>query len=118
MNEALRHEIVQRHQAGLSQRAIAKAVGVSRKVVRNVLARWRAQRDGQAAPASPPRRRGSLIDEYEPVLKELLARYPDLTVERALQELQARGFPGRLHHGPAAPAPAAAAPDAGAGEAI
>ena len=29
------------------------------------------------------------------VLKELLAQYPHLTVERALQELRARGFPGQ-----------------------
>ncbi len=94
MNEALRHEIVQRRQAGLSQRAIADALGVSRKVVRNVLARWQAQRDGQAAPLPKPRR-GSIIDEYEPILRELLARYPNLTVERAVQELQARGFRGR-----------------------
>jgi hypothetical protein len=59
--------------------------------VRNVLARLRALRDGQAAPVPKPRRR-SIIDEYEPILKELLARYPNLTVERAAQELQARGF--------------------------
>jgi transposase len=94
MNEALRHEIVQRRQAGASQRAIAQALGVSRKVVRNVLAHWQAQRDGQATPTPKPRR-GSIIDEFEPILKELLARYPNLTVERAVQELQARGFRGR-----------------------
>jgi transposase len=94
LNEALRHEIVQQHQAGLSQRAIAQALGISRKVVRNVLDRLRAQRDGQAASLPKPRR-GSIIDEYEPILKELLARYPNLTVERAVQELQARGFRGR-----------------------
>jgi transposase len=94
MNEALRHEIVQQHQAGHSQRAIAHALGISRKVVRNVLARVRAERDGQVTPLPKPRRR-SIIDEYEPILKELLARYPNLTVERAVQELQARGFRGR-----------------------
>jgi transposase len=94
MDEALRHEIVQRHQAGLSQRAIGHALGVSRKVVRNVLARWQTQRDGAAAPR-PKSRRGSIIDEYEPILKELLARYPNLTVERAWQELQTRGFRGQ-----------------------
>ena len=94
MNEALRHEIVQQHQAGLSQRAIAHALGISRKVVRNVLARLQAQRDGEA-PSLPRPRRGSIIDAYEPILKELLARYPNLTVERAVQELQARGFRGR-----------------------
>jgi transposase len=94
MNETLRQEIVQQHQAGSSQRAIADALGLSRKVVRNVLARWRAQRDGQTMP-SPKPRRSSIIDAYEPILKELLARYPNLTVERAVQELQARGFQGR-----------------------
>ena len=36
-----------------------------------------------------------MLDEYEPILKELLARYPKLTVERALEELRARGFQGR-----------------------
>ena len=34
MNEALRHEIVQRQQAGTSARAIARALGISRGAVR------------------------------------------------------------------------------------
>ena len=41
-----------------------------------------------------PRAAHSIIDPFEPILKELLARYPNLTVERALQELQQRGFTG------------------------
>lgn len=94
MNEALRLEIVQRHQQGMSSRAIAKELGISRGTVKRVLARLREQRDG-AAPAGPgPRRRASLIDAYEPILRELLERYPNLTVERALQELHTRGYPG------------------------
>jgi transposase len=65
-----------------------------------VLRRIRAQRSGQApaGQATPVRKsspRGSLVDAYEPLLKELLVKYPNLTVERALQELQARGFKGR-----------------------
>ena len=92
MNEALRHEIVQRQQHGASLRSIAKALGISRGAVGRVLAHVQAQRDGGAA--SQRRRRGSLVDAYEPILKELLARYPNLTGERAWQELQARGFPG------------------------
>jgi transposase len=95
MNEAMRHEIVQRHQQGASQRAIAKGLGISRGAVGRVLAQVQAQRDGPAAPLPKPRRRGSILDAYEPILKELLAQYPNLTVERALQELQARGFRGR-----------------------
>ena len=95
MNAATRHQIVQRHQDGASIRAIAKELGISRGTVGRVLAQIEAQRHVPAAPIAKPRRRGSIIDEYEPILKELLARYPNLTSERALQELQARGFRGQ-----------------------
>lgn len=55
----------------------------------------RGERNGQTASVPKPRwRRGSIIDAYEPILKELLGKYPNLTSERALQELHARGFAG------------------------
>jgi transposase len=97
MDEALRHEVVQQHQAGASIRAIAKDLGISRGAVARALARVQAQRDGRAAPLTGPRAcpRRSIIDPFEPILKELLAKYPNLTVERALQELRARGFAGQ-----------------------
>jgi len=94
MTEAVRHEIVQRHQAGASMRSIAKDLGISRGAVTRALARVQAQRDGQATPLSRPRPRPSILDPFEPVLKELLDRYPNLTIERAWQELRQRGFTG------------------------
>src|SRR6202041_1252632 len=96
MDEAMRHEVVQRHQSGASRRAIAKDLGISRGAVARALARVQAQRDGRAAPLPGPRRqpRQSIVDAFEPILKELLDRYPNLTVERALQELRQRGFKG------------------------
>jgi len=99
MTEELRHEIVQRRQSGMSLRAIAEELGISRGAVYRALARVQAQRDGQTAPFAPiigcrARRRGSIVDAFEPLLKELLAQYPNLTVERALQELRSRGFTG------------------------
>jgi len=96
MDEALLHEVVQRHQAGASIRSIARELGISRGAVARALARVRAQREGRAAPWPGPRRppRSSIVDPFEPVLKELLERYPNLTVERALQELRQRGFTG------------------------
>ena len=112
MNEELRHEIVQRHQGGASMRSIAKDLGISRGAVVRALARLQAQREGRAALSPEPRH--SIIDPFEPILKELLGQYPNLTVERALQELQARGFTGkytvlrqrlRLLRSRAAPAP-------------
>jgi transposase len=95
MNEAMRLEIVQRRQSGMSQRAIADELGISRGAVQRALTRVQAQRDGQATPARRPRPRPSIIDPFEPILKELLGKYPNLTTERAVQELQARGFTGK-----------------------
>ena len=94
MTEELRHEIVQRRQSGMSLRAIAEELGISRGAVYRALTRVQAQRDGQAAPSPRARRRVSIIDSFEPILKELLAKYPNLTVERAWQELRARGYTG------------------------
>ena len=95
MTEEMRHEIVQRRQSGMSQRAIADELGITRGAVRRALERVQAQRDGQARPASRPRPRRSIIDPFEPILRELLAKYPNITAERAVQELQARGFTGK-----------------------
>jgi len=86
-------EIVQRRQQGASARMIASELGISRGSVDRVLARVEAARTGSAERV-PPQRRGSIIDAFEPILKELLGRYPNLTGERALQELRARGFTG------------------------
>ena len=41
-----------------------------------------------------PRARGSLLDAYEPVIVDLLARYPDITAERVHEELRRRGYTG------------------------
>lgn len=98
MNEAVRNAIVERTQAGASQRAIARELGISRDSVARVLAQVAAHRDGQAPAVnlpSAPRRRPSLLDDYEPLLRELLARYPDMTAMRVFEELRGRGFTGK-----------------------
>ena len=95
MNEALRLEIVQRRQSGMSQRAIAETLAISRGAVQRALAHVQARREGHATPAPRPRPRQSIIDPFEPILRELLTKYPNITTERAVQELQARGFTGK-----------------------
>ena len=85
MTEATRLEIVQRQRQGASARSIASELGISRGSVDRVLARVEAARTGSTERVPPPRR-GSIIDAFEPILKELLGRYPNLTGERALQE--------------------------------
>jgi transposase len=94
MTEEMRHEIVQRHQAGASLRLIAEELGISRGAAYRALARVQAEREGRTALAPRARKRRSIVDPFEPILKELLTRYPNLTVERALQEVQTRGYTG------------------------
>jgi transposase len=97
MNEATRNEIVQRRQAGTSERGIARELGISRGSVRRVLARVEAQRSGSAPPPggpSPPAHRPGLLDEHAGFLGQLLERYPNITAMRVHEELRTRGFAG------------------------
>ena len=91
MNEDLRNEIVRRWREGASQRTIACSLGLSRGTVHRVLSRHESERSGQS---SVPLRRPSLLDAYETVIRELIGRYPAITVTRLLEELRARGFTG------------------------
>lgn len=91
MSEELNNEIVRRWREGTSQRVISETLGVSRGRVARVLAKHRAARSGQAAASA---KRPGLLDPYATVIEELLARYPNLTVMRLLEELRSRGFKG------------------------
>ena len=92
MTEPKRNEIISRWRAGSSIRRIARELGLARNTVSRVLAQIEAQRAGHEG--SPTRRRPSRLDPYEPVIQELLGRYPDLTAVRLLEELRQRGFTG------------------------
>ena len=94
MTESKRNEIVTRWRAGSSIRQIARELALARNTVSRVLAQIEARRAG-GPDGSPTRRRPSRLDPYEPVIQELLSRYPDLTAVRLLEELRQRGFTGR-----------------------
>jgi transposase len=60
-----------------------------------VLAEHREQRANGTMDVRKPRQgRGSVVDAYEPTLREFLSRYPDMTVVRLLEECRARGYTG------------------------
>jgi transposase len=92
MTEPKRNEIISRWRAGASIRRIARELGLARNTVSSVLAQIEAQRTGAEGP--PLRRRPSRLDPFEPVIHDLLGRYPDLTAVRLLEELRERGFTG------------------------
>jgi transposase len=95
MNEELRHEIVRRRQGGASLRRIARELGLARETVHTVIRRWEAERAG--GEGRPSRgRRPSRVDPFEGTIRQLLERYPDITIVRVFEELRAQGFTGSL----------------------
>jgi transposase len=95
MNDELRHEIVRRRQGGASLRRIARELGLARETVQNVIRRWEAEREG--GDGRPTRhRRPSQVDPFEGTIRQLLERYPDITIVRVFEELRAAGFRGGL----------------------
>ena len=88
MNEEIRNEIVRRRQGGASMRRIARDLGLARETVQNVVRRWEAERAG--GDGRPSRsRRPSQVDPFEETIRQLLQRYPDITIVRVFEELRA-----------------------------
>jgi transposase len=93
MNEEIRNQIVQRRQGGASIRRIARDLNVARDTVQSVIRRWEGDRAGQGS-ATPAVRRPSLVDPFQDTIRQLLERYPDITIQRVFEELRLKGFAG------------------------
>jgi transposase len=96
MNPELVAKIVALFHGGASVRRIALSLGVSRRTVHRALGQVEQARAG-APPQRAPQRaaaRGSKLDAYEATIADLLARYPDISVRRILEELRALGYTG------------------------
>jgi transposase len=94
MNEATRNVIVHYSQQGLSQRRIARMVGVSRHAVAAVLLQVAQARSQPGEDLPQPQQRRRSLDSYAEVIADLLGRYPELTARRLFEELRQRGFTG------------------------
>jgi transposase len=96
MDEELRNEVVRRRQGGAPARRIARDLGLARETVQGVARRWQAERAGQgsAAPLPVPARRPSLVDPFQETIRQLLGRYPGITIARVWEGPRARGFSG------------------------
>src|SRR5271155_623734 len=81
--------ILDLHRQGLSVSAIARQVGVDRKTVRTYIAKGLEPPAYKKRPPAP-----SLVDRFEPYLRERLEAYPTLTARRLLREIGERGYSG------------------------
>ena len=100
--EALQAQVVMLACEGVSNRAIARALELSRNTVRKLVGGHRAARDAEpvedapnvlsrAAPRAP---RPTKLDDHQARITELLTRYPDITAQRVFEELSVAGYDG------------------------
>jgi transposase len=81
--------ILDLHRQGLSVSAIARQVGLDRKMVRKYIDR------GLEPPRYGPRKpRSRRLEPYEPYLRQRVAAYPGLTGSRLLREIREQGYAG------------------------
>ncbi len=95
VNEQTRNDIIHRCMRGQSQREIAKRLHVSRNTVRAVLDELQQAREGRTVridKPTPTKKRASVLDPYETMLKELLVRYPDMPVVDLQNRLRKFGY--------------------------
>jgi len=126
--EELVHHIVTLARDGLSRRAIARAVGVSRNTVKALLAAQDLGRTTEHAALAPrPLRapRTSMLDAWRSRIAELMKQFSDITAQRVFESLRAEGFGGgyntvkkyvRVVRPKPAPTPSLVTPDYGPGE--
>ena len=113
---------------GISQRGIARALGVSRNTVTVLLRVHKTQRDQPHSALQPKAARApraKLIDAYAARTAALLDKYPDITAQRMFEILRDEGFEGgytavkkhlRAVRSKSKPAPSLATPTYGPGE--
>jgi transposase len=88
----LRHYIEQ----GMSKRAIARKLKISRDTLYRWLREGALERDSdeQAGEYGPRPPVPTKLDPYKPLIQERLRAFPELSSVRLLEEIQAAGYPG------------------------
>jgi transposase len=82
-------------ESGLSKTAIARQLGVSRRVIYHWITTGQLDREvSGTAPARCRASRGTKLARYQPLIEERLATYPALSAVRLLEECRAAGYAG------------------------
>jgi transposase len=95
--EELEHRVVTRKQQGSSNRAIARALGVSRNTVRSIVEAHHEEREApqSALSSSPPRApKKRKLDAFADRIDRLRDEFADITAQRVFEELCTAGYGG------------------------
>ena len=83
-------------EAQLSKTAIARRLGVSRRVIYHWIATGQLARDLDAPPPRRAAPRATKLDPYKPIIDERLTTYPALSAVRLCAEVTAAGYTGGI----------------------
>ncbi len=90
------HDVVLLSRQGMTRRAIARALKMSRNTVKKILAAHGKARTKEhcALEKKPIQKRPSKLDAHQGRIAELLKEFPDITAQRVFEELKVVGFLG------------------------
>ncbi|HRI68549.1 MAG TPA: IS21 family transposase [Polyangium sp.] len=126
--EEMIHQLVSLAKQHVSKRGIARALGISRNTVKDLLAQHEVKRtiEHSALLQKPTRLpKASKIDSFNDRILELLRQYPDITSQRIFETISDEGYEGkytivkkrvRVLRPPPRPAPSLTTPEYGPGE--
>ena len=92
--QELEQTLILMHHEGGSIRQISRQFHLGRNTVRRILRAHAQRRDIGHEVLSKRLLRTSKLDEFDPEIKKLLEKYPDLTGLRIYEELKEAGYPG------------------------
>jgi transposase len=90
------HDVLELDRQGMTWRAIARALRISRNTVRQIVRAHGLARHSphSALPTKPSYRRRSKLDPFRAQVDELFRLYPDITAQRVFESLREKGFDG------------------------
>jgi transposase len=94
--QELEQALILMHQEGRPIRELCRQFQLGRNTVRRILRGHRQRRDSGHDVLSKRLRRASKLDAFDPEIKKLLEKYPDITGLRIYEELKEAGYAGGI----------------------
>lgn len=88
--------MIQMHNEGRSIRELTRQFKMGRNRVRRILRAHKRRRDSGHDILNKQVKRASKLDEFEPEIKKLLDKYPDITAVRLYEKLKEAGYSGGI----------------------
>ena len=92
----LEHMLIIMHNEGCSIRELRRRFQMGRNTIRRILRAHKERRDNGHDVVQKGLKRASMLDDFEPDIKKLLQKYPDITGLRVYEELKEAGYPGGI----------------------